>query len=346
MPRTMTVRPRMTQLRPVGARNNDKTTGRIVRLLRLLPITARERLVPRPDGLIRHHFTVDVEDYFQVSALMPYVARESWETRASRLRVGIDILLVLLDERKVLGTFFVLGWVARHHPQIVRDIAAAGHEVASHGWGHERVTTLTPDEFRRSVRSSKCDLEDLIGKPIIGYRAPSFSIVRGGEWALDILLEEGYRYDSSLYPVRRPGYGFAGGERDPHRVQRDAGLLHELPPATLQVGTVVLPAGGGAYFRILPYHVVRAAMASAGLRGVPATFYIHPWELDPGQPRFKVPLTTRLRHYGGLARTLPRLRRLLGEFEFQTISQTLAENNVWGVTRSYGRSRPVGSKGK
>ena len=259
---------------------------------------------------------------------MPYVARESWETRASRLRVGMDMLLALLDERKALGTFFVLGWVARHHPQVVRDIAAAGHEVASHGWGHERVTTLTPDEFRASVRSSKRDLEDIIGTPVVGYRAPSFSIVRGGEWALDILLDEGYRYDSSLYPVRRPGYGFAGGERDPHRLQRDAGVLHELPPATLQVGPAVLPAGGGAYFRILPYYVVRAAMASAARRRVPATFYIHPWELDPGQPRLDVPFTTRLRHYGGLARTVPRLRRLLGEFEFQTIARTLAEDHT------------------
>ncbi|MDB4917279.1 MAG: polysaccharide deactylase family protein locus subfamily, partial [Gemmatimonadetes bacterium] len=152
------------------------------------------------------------------------------------------MLLDLLRERNALGTFFVLGWVARHHPDIVREIAGAGHEIASHGWGHERVTTLTPDEFRESVRSSKRDLEDIIGRRVVGYRAPSFSIVRGGEWALDILLEEGYRYDSSLYPLRRPFYGYAGGTRYPHCLKRDAGLLHELPQATFQFVRVVLPA--------------------------------------------------------------------------------------------------------
>lgn len=271
-----------------------------------------------------------MEDYFQVSALIPFVARDSWERRPSRLAVGMAALLELLEARKVLGTFFVLGWVARHHPEIVRSIAAGGHEIASHGWGHERVTTLTPDAFRASVRQSKQDLENIIGCPVVGYRAPSFSIVRGGEWALDILLEEGYQYDSSLYPVRRPGYGFAGGERDPHHLRRQAGVLYELPPATLRVGPAVLPAGGGAYFRILPYAVVRSAMLSAARRGVPATFYIHPWELDPGQPRFDVPLTTRLRHYGGLAHTIPRLRRLLSDFEFQTIAETIAQTLAGG----------------
>ena len=276
---------------------------------------------PRP--LVHHHFTVDVEEYFQVAALEPYVARASWNERASRLDVGMQALIALLAERDVRGTFFVLGWIARRHRALIRDLAAAGHEVASHGWGHERVTTLTPEAFRRSVRDSRRELEDVTGSAIFGYRAPSFSIVRGGEWALDILAEEGYRYDSSLYPVRRPGYGFAGGTRDPHRIAVRAGTLHELPPATLKVGPAILPAGGGAYLRLLPFQLGAGAIASAERRGAPATFYIHPWELDPAQPRVDVPLLTRIRHYGGQHRSIPRIRRLLARFAFQPIAKTL-----------------------
>ena len=272
---------------------------------------------------LRHHFTVDVEEYFQVAALAPFVPRASWEGIPTRLHVGMSKLLDLLDEHGARGTFFVLGWVAERHPALVRRLAASGHEVASHGWGHERVTTLSPDQFRASVRDSKRALEDLAGAPIHGYRAPSFSIVRGGEWALDILVEEGYRYDSSLYPVRRAGYGYAGGARDPHRIETRAGPLEELPPATLRVGPATLPAGGGAYLRLLPYAVIGQSMSSAARRGVPATFYIHPWELDPEQPRLAVPLLTKVRHYGGLRRTAPLLRRLLTDFRFQPIAETL-----------------------
>jgi polysaccharide deacetylase family protein (PEP-CTERM system associated) len=280
-------------------------------------------VIASPSGRIRHHFTVDVEEYFQVAALAPYVARGAWEATPSRLTVGMRPLLALLAEQHVRGTFFVLGWVAKHHPALVRELAASGHEVASHGWGHEKVTTLSPNAFRASVRDTKNALEDLTGTAVLGYRAPSFSIVRGGEWALEILVEEGYRYDSSLYPVRRSGYGFLGGGRDPYRIETPAGALDELPPATLRCASATLPAGGGAYLRLLPYELVRAAFVTAERRGVPATFYIHPWELDPGQPRLDVPLLTRIRHYGGLRRTLPRLRRLLSQFAFQPIAETL-----------------------
>ena len=272
---------------------------------------------------VRHHFTVDVEEYFQVAALAPYVTRASWESTPGRVDIGTRMLLELLAERGMRGTFFVLGWIAKHNASLVRAIAAAGHEVASHGWGHERVVTLTPLQFRESVRDSKAALEDLSGRPVLGYRAPSFSIIRGEEWALDVLLEEGYRYDSSLYPVKRQGYGFEGGGRDPYALTRDAGVLEELPPATLQLGRATLPAGGGAYLRLLPYGLIRGAFRSAEARGAPATFYIHPWELDPDQPRIRVPLRTRIRHYGGLRRTAPLVRRLLSEFDFQPIVQTL-----------------------
>lgn len=272
---------------------------------------------------MRHHFTVDVEEHFQVSAMEPYVSRSAWDGLPSRVERNTRILLDLLAEYDVRGTFFTLGWIAERHRGLVGEIAAAGHEVASHGWGHERVTQLTPETFRESVRTSKAILEEISGAAVYGYRAPSFSIVRGGEWALDILLEEGYRYDSSLFPVRRAGYGFVGGGRDPHELRRAGGILHELPPATIRWAGATLPAGGGAYFRLLPSALVDAALSGAARRGVPGTFYIHPWELDPGQPRVKVSLKTRIRHYGGLRQTVPRLHRLLSRFDFQPIAATL-----------------------
>lgn len=278
---------------------------------------------------LRHHFTVDVEEYFQVSALAPYVARSSWESIPSRIDVGMRILLDLLAERSMRGTFFVLGWVAKYHPALVREIAAGGHEVASHGWGHERVPTLSQQEFRDSARDSKAALEDLVGAPVLGYRAPSFSILRGGEWALDVLIEEGYRYDSSLVPSDRGDYGYAGGEPDPYRLVRTPGALDEFPPATLRMGPRLQPMGGGAYFRIFPRFVERTLHACER-RGVPGTFYIHPWELDPDQPAFDVPLKTRIRHYWGLSRTAERIRRLLGEFAFQPIATTLQAETTAG----------------
>ena len=277
---------------------------------------------------IRHHFTVDVEEAFQVSALAPFVERTMWDRMPSRVEHGVDVLLELLEEHGARGTFFVLGWVGERNRALVRRIAAAGHEIASHGWGHERVTDLAPEEFRESVRSSKALLEETIGGAVLGYRAPSFSITRGGEWALDTLVEEGYIYDSSLFPVRRSGYGYAGGDRDPHALLRASGPLHEFPPTTRQIGGMTLPAAGGAYFRHLPYALVSSALMESERRGAPGTFYIHNWEVDLGQPRLPVPYTTRLRHYGGLKRTVPRLRRMLTQFRFQPIADTLAQSGI------------------
>ncbi|CAN5821227.1 DUF3473 domain-containing protein [soil metagenome] len=274
--------------------------------------------------MIAHHFTVDVEEYFQVSAFEPRVPRESWDGLESRVVASMSRLLDLLAEHEARGTFFVLGWIAERHPELVRAIAAAGHEVASHGQDHRRVTHQTPEEFRASVRRSKQVLEEVTGTPVLGFRAPSFSIVPGLEWALDVLLEEGYGYDSSLFPVRRRGYGYPGGQRDPYWIERPAGRLAEVPPATLLRWGMSLPAGGGAYFRLFPYGLVRAALLDSQRRRVPATFYIHPWELDPEQPRLAVPWTTRIRHYGGLGGTIERLRRLLGEFRFMPVASTVA----------------------
>lgn len=282
-----------------------------------------------PTGLA-HHFTVDVEEHFQVSAFEPHLPRDRWDSMESRVAANVGRLLALLDAHGARATFFVLGWVADRQPDVVRAIARGGHEVASHGWDHRRVTQQTPDEFRLSVRRTKAVLEELAGAPVLGFRAPSFSIVAGREWALDVLLEEGYRYDSSLFPVRRPGYGYAAGGREPHWLERPAGHLAEVPPATLRVAGVNLPAAGGAYFRLLPYALVRAALRDCERRGVPGTFYIHPWEADPGQPRLDVPRLTRLRHYGGLRRTEPRLKKLLREFRFTSIAPTFGLGDAAG----------------
>src|SRR2546425_4701457 len=273
-------------------------------------------------GMTLHHFTVDVEEYFQVSAFERCLRRADWGSLESRVTASVACLLDLLARHAARATFFVLGWVAQRHPELVRGLARAGHEVASHGWDHARVTEQSPLAFRESVRRTRYMLEDLIGAPVLGFRAPSFSIVPGREWALDILLEEGYRYDSSLFPVRRPGYGYPGGRdvRDPYWLDRPAGRLAELPPATLRRLGVNLPAGGGAYFRILPYALVRSAIAAYDRRGVPATFYVHPWEIDPAQPGLPVSWLAGVRHYTGLGRTLSRLERLLSEFRFTAIA--------------------------
>jgi polysaccharide deacetylase family protein (PEP-CTERM system associated) len=276
-------------------------------------------------GQDRHHITIDVEEYFHVSAFDRHVPRSRWDRMESRLRSGMDRLLMLMDEHEVAGTFFFLGCVAESHPDLVREVAAAGHEVASHGWDHRRVTRIGPEEFRDQARRSREVIESASGTPVTGYRAPSFSITRGCEWALDILVQEGYDYDSSLYPVRRPGYGYRGGKRGIHTLRLPSGELTEVPPATLDLLLLNLPVGGGGSLRHLPMGLTRAALRAAGRNGGPATLYLHPWELDPGQPRIEgISWLTRLRHYGGLERTESRLRRLFREFRFQPIRETLA----------------------
>ena len=272
-----------------------------------------------------HLFTIDVEEYFQVSALEPVVDRAAWESLPSRVQAPTRRLLEMLESTGSRSTCFVLGWIAERHPDLVGAIAAAGHEVASHGQDHRRVTHQTPEQFRESVRRSKRVLEDVIGSPVLGFRAPSFSIVPGLEWALEILVEEGYHYDSSLFPIRRNGYGYPGTTRGVHRLQTPAGPLVEVPPATIRLGGATLPAAGGGYFRLFPYDLVRAGLRDAARRGEPGTFYIHPWEIDPDQPRLQVPLTTRVRHYTGLARTEARLGRLMREFRFGSIAGSIPE---------------------
>lgn len=280
-----------------------------------------------------HFFTVDVEEYFQVKALESAVCREEWISCPSRLGRSIDELLETLDRHGARGTFFVLGWIAAYRPEVVRAISVAGHEIASHGFWHERVTALDRDSFREDVRSSKQILEDLIGAEIVGYRAPSFSIVPGWEWAFDVLIEEGYRYDSSLFPIRRRGYGYPNAPRIPHVIQRAGGKIAEFPLATTSILGYPIPAAGGGYLRQFPLSIIRRGFREASDRDEPATFYIHPWEIDPGQPRLAVSALNRIRHYRGLAGTLGRIDRLLEEFSFDAIATYLPALEETGATR-------------
>lgn len=270
-----------------------------------------------------HFFTVDVEEYFQVRALESAVSREEWLSRPSRLAPSIDALLEMLDRHNAHGTFFVLGWIAEHRPEIVLAIAAAGHEIASHGYWHERVTALDRDGFREDVRSSKRTIEDLIGAEVVGYRAPSFSIIPGWEWTFDVLVEEGYKYDSSLFPISRRGYGYPNAPRNPHMIRRSCGRIAEFPLATTRILRFSVPAAGGGYLRHFPAAIIHRAFREASERGLPATFYVHPWEIDAGQPRLPVSAVNRFRHYRGLKGALARIDDLLEEFSFATIASYL-----------------------
>jgi polysaccharide deacetylase family protein (PEP-CTERM system associated) len=268
--------------------------------------------------------TVDVEDYFHVSAFDAVVSRDSWSTRESRVEANTDRLLDLFDAAGVRGTFFILGWVAERCPSLVQRIAARGHELASHGYHHQLLYRLTPDEFRGDVRRARALIEDVSGTRVSGYRAPSFSVVKSTLWALDVLLEEGYRYDASIFPVHHDRYGIPDAERHAHQVARAGGSLVEFPGSTVRLAGTNLPIAGGGYFRLLPY-----AWTRWGIRRVnrvekkPVVFYLHPWEIDPDQPRIPVGLTTRLRHYSGLSRTEHRLARLMREFRFDSIRALL-----------------------
>lgn len=259
--------------------------------------------------------TVDVEDYFQVSALAPYVARDSWEQQECRIERNMDRLLELFDRKQARATFFTLGWIAQRYPALVRRIVESGHELASHGYGHLRASEQSPADFLADVTSAKHILEDLGGMPVRGYRAPSFSIGRSNLWAFDVLQEAGYTYSSSVYPVHHDHYGMPDAPRFTYAPR--AGL-HEVPITTTQVLGRNLPAGGGGYFRLAPYALSRWAVRRVNRQDRrPAIFYFHPWEIDPGQPRFEgVSLKTRFRHYLNLNRTHDRLERLLSDFRW------------------------------
>ena len=262
--------------------------------------------------------TVDVEDYFHVAALAPNIHRDSWASRESRVVGNTQKLLAIFEQFDVRGTFFVLGWVAERHPQLVRDIAARGHEIACHGYSHRLVYEQSPEEFYAETLRAKNLLEEITGSAVVGYRAASYSIVRESLWALDILVELGFAYDSSIFPVRHDRYGIPNAERIPHRLATLNGKsIVEWPLATARILGCRFPVAGGGYFRLLPYWLSRWGLASINRReSQPFIFYLHPWEVDPEQPRVSASWLSRFRHYTNLGKCEERLRRLLGEFRF------------------------------
>jgi polysaccharide deacetylase family protein (PEP-CTERM system associated) len=273
--------------------------------------------------------SVDVEDYFQVSALADVAPRDSWDTFESRVAANTDRLLDLFAEAGVRATFFVLGWVADRHRALVRRIASAGHEIGSHGFDHRLVYDLGHEAFRDDVGRTRRLLEDVTGHAVAGYRAPSYSITRQSLWALDVLLEEGHRYDASIFPVHHDRYGIPDAPRHPHELERSGGRLVEVPPSTVRLLGVNLPVAGGGYFRLLPYAWTRWGIARLNdIERKPAVFYLHPWEIDPEQPRLKASWPSRVRHYRNLHKTRGRLSALCGEFRFAAIEDVLRASGL------------------
>jgi polysaccharide deacetylase family protein (PEP-CTERM system associated) len=269
--------------------------------------------------------TVDVEDYFQVSAFEPHVDRRDWRGFESRVCRNTERLLEIFARTDVRATFFVLGWVAEQFPALVRRIVAAGHELASHGFEHRLVYELDREAFRSDLRRARMALEAAGGVAVLGYRAPSYSVTSKSLWALDVLIEEGYVYDASIYPIHHDRYGIPEWCRHIHQIQRPGGMLWELPGSTVRLFGTNLPIGGGGYFRLLPF-----GWTSRGFRQVnqderqPAVFYLHPWEIDPDQPRLQASALSRIRHYHNLAKTEERLVRLLSEFPFGSVREVLS----------------------
>lgn len=269
---------------------------------------------------ITNALTIDVEDYFQVSAFAPYIERSDWDSRECRVERNVDRILGMLSQHGTKATFFTLGWIAERYPQLVRRIVEEGHELASHGYGHQRASELSEAEFLSDIRRAKSILEDLSGVAVQGYRAPSFSIGEGNLWAFDCLQAAGYRYSSSIYPIQHDHYGMPDSPRFAYPVRE--GLL-EIPVTTLRVLNRNLPSSGGGYFRLLPYGLSRWMLSRVNADDRQAAiFYFHPWEIDAGQPRVQgIDAKTRFRHYVNIGRMETRLNRLLGDFRWGRMDQ-------------------------
>lgn len=287
-----------------------------------LAVPHRACSVPR--HWVLNALTIDVEDYYHVSAFEDFVSRREWGEFESRVVASTRKILDILNKADVRATFFVLGWVAKRHPDLVRAIHEAGHEIGCHSYWHRLVYRLSPEEFRDDVRQGRDVLQNITNGPVTMYRAPSFSITRRCLWALDILIEEGFTHDSSVYPVLHDRYGIPGAPAEPHRIRRPAGEIVESPPPVCRLLGMKFPVAGGGYFRLYPYgltwHGVRAIHAEAR----PAVVYLHPWEVDPEQPRLPCGRATAFRHYVNLAGTEGRLRRLVRDFSFGTLSDAVA----------------------
>ena len=277
----------------------------------------------RPNDVL-NSITVDVEDYFQTEAMGSVVAREQWDQLPGRVERNTKRLLDLFAAHDVRGTFFFLGWVAERFPGLVREAAGLGHEIGCHSYWHRLVYRLTPEEFREDTKRAKEVTEDALGAEIVGYRAPNFSLVKGTEWAPEILASLGFRYDSSVYPIQHDVYNNPGAPRVPGGIA--GGTLMEFPIATLAVGKTNLPLGGGGYLRILPYSYTRWGLLHLNrVTKMSAVVYIHPWEIDPEQPRFPASALSQFRQYTGLRRTAAKLERLLRDFRFAPIKEVFSK---------------------
>ena len=280
--------------------------------------------------VLTNAMSVDVEDYFQVSAFNPHIDRADWDGITSRVERNIESILALFSEHQIHATFFTLGWIAERHPDMLRRIADAGHEIASHGYEHLRVTTQTREQFRQDITRTRKILEDVSGKTVKGFRAASFSINSSNLWALDELAEAGYQYSSSIYPVSHDHYGMPDAPRFPFHPEGSA--LLEIPISTVEIMNKRYPCGGGGFFRLLPYKLSRLAIRHVNQKDkAPALFYFHPWEIDPEQPRQRgLPLKTRFRHYVNLSRMEGKIARLLNDFQWGRMDRVFLDTGNRG----------------
>jgi polysaccharide deacetylase family protein (PEP-CTERM system associated) len=277
-----------------------------------------------PGEQIYNAFSIDVEDYYMVSGFADVVPLDSWHRYDSRVEQNTHRILDLMDEQGAKGTFFLLGWIAERFPALTREIQARGHEVASHGYNHRLVYDQTLKDFRTDVRTSKKILEDITGQPVIGFRAASYSITKKSIWAIAILAEEGYRYDSSIFPIHHDRYGMPHAKRFPHVIESQNGKLVEFPPSTYGLLGQNIPVCGGGYLRLLPLKFITSAIRKInGKEKQPVVIYIHPWEIDVDQPRLKGRFSSNLRHYLNLKSTMPKITALLKEFRFKPFSSLL-----------------------
>jgi len=278
-----------------------------------------------PPGGPLNALTIDVEDYYQVEAFSHLVRFEDWNSYESRVMINTTRILEILADHKVKATFFVLGWIAAQFPQVVKLINAEGHEIASHGYAHKVIYKQTREEFEQDLSRSIRIIEDISGTKVLGYRAPTYSIIKQTLWAIDILLKHGIKYDSSIFPIRHDRYGIPEADRFPHQIDRgNSGTLIEFPPSTLSFFGHNVPIAGGGYLRLYPYFFLRWGFHKINQAGQPVMSYLHPWELDPDQPRISpINLLTRFRHYVNLSATEKKLKALLRDFRFAPVKEVL-----------------------
>jgi polysaccharide deacetylase family protein (PEP-CTERM system associated) len=281
--------------------------------------------------------TFDIEEWFHTTALHQYIDEQSWERLESSVIGNVHNLLELLADHQTRATFFILGWIAERYPRLVQEIHRSGHEIASHGYRHQLIYDLDRETFREYVQRAKALLEDLTGKPVLGYRATSFSIVSHTLWALDILRDAGFVYDSSMFPIKHDIYGINGFPRFPFRLEN--GLI-ELPASTIKLGGKNFPIAGGGYFRLYPYWLTKKGIESLNRAGHPAMVYLHPWELDPDCPRVAhADWRTRFRQYVNLEKTTAKLKQLLTDFRFTPISQFIEQVEIEGFPFEAGHAK-------